>query len=397
MSLKNRLKKTLSVLFRIVVALFALVGLATTILAGSLFRHPTQLLTAASAYELIRSSYYEKVDQGRLVEGIAFGLTASLGDPYSEYYTQEQFSAFTSHITGVYAGIGVLLGMDKETGLVKGIKVFSGSPAAKAGILPGDLIVEVDGKNTEGFTVEAVANLAKGTAGTTVKVVVFRNGAPLTFEILRAEIKAPSVSGKLLSDRITYYIEISSFGDTTANELKNLLQSLGDKPNRIVLDLRNNGGGLVDQTIEVAKYFLNGGVVLYESGRDKTKLQTFEIGNDGYLGVPVVVLVNGNTASSAEILAGALQDHKAAVLVGEQTFGKAVVQTVFPMPSGGALKLTTQRYLTPLKRDINRVGLTPDIEVQMGPEVLGTIDYGMLPDEAHDLQLRKALEILDQR
>lgn len=393
----NKSKEAFKLIGKIIVVVFALIGVTATILGASLFKQPKELLTAISAFQLLKGHYYTQVNEGELVEGLTKGMAASLKDPYTVYYTKKEYDEFNSHLTGVYAGIGVLMGLDKETQVVKAVKVFAGSPAANSGLQPGDLILEVDGVSTENKNVEEVANKARGEAGTTVKIVIMRRGEILTFPLVRGIIKAPSVSGAFLkSDKDTYYLEISTFGNTTASEMNALLKSLDHKPKRLVLDLRNNGGGIVDQAVEIAGYFINGGVVLYETARDSKKVQTFEVGNEAFLDIPLVVLVNEDTASSAEILSGAIQDHKTGVLVGTKTFGKAVVQTIIPMPTGGALKFTTQRYLTPLKRDISKEGLTPDYVVVESEEEKGRRDYSIPIDEMNDIQLRKALEILGQ-
>lgn len=388
----NRLKKILPYIWKTIVAVFALAGVAATIFAVTVFGHPKELLTAASVYRLIQEGYYQEVDQARLVEGLAAGMAASLNDPYSVYYDKEAFEEFNSHMTGLYGGIGVLMGMDKETELVKAIKIFPGSPAEQEGIRPGDLFVEAGGKNAEGLGVDEVSALIRGEPGTQVEVLIARNGDLLPVTLTRETIKAPSVSGTYLdTSRNDYYIEISTFGDTTAQEMKTLLDGLERKPEGIILDLRSNGGGLVDQALKVAEYFVNGGVVLYETSRNSKDLTTFTVGNENFLDIPLVILVGENTASSAEILSGAVQDHGSGLLVGENTFGKALVQSIFPLPTGGALKLTTQRYLTPDKRDISKDGLKPDILIS--PDETGR-DYTKSPDEQGDNQLRKALEVL---
>lgn len=192
------------------------------------------------------------------------------------------------------------------------------------------------------------------------------------------------------------YIDIISFTDTTANELAQLLLSYQNTLDSIILDLRDNRGGLMEASVEVAKYFIPGGVVLHEVSRNKKNIKTLSVGDSKFLNKNLIVLVNGNTASASEILVGAIQDHKSGIIVGEQTHGKGVVQSMFHLPNGGVLKLTTRRYITPNKRDINKYGLTPDIEVIMTAKDANKIDVTKFPDEINDIQILKGIEIINK-
>lgn len=386
----NKFKKITKIILKIVIVFFALIGISTTVLISNLIKTPKELLTAISTYQLIVSRFYMKVNDKDLVEGISRGMASSLNDQYSIYYTKEEMAEFNTQLRGIYAGIGMVLGLDKETNLIKGIRIFKGSPAEKAGLLPGDIIVEIDGKSAEGMDTETVAVNVKGLEGTKVKLVIFRANEYLDFEITREVIQVPSVTSKFLNED-TLYIEITSFNDNTTKEFRNMLSGLEKEPRNIILDLRNNGGGLLGQAVEIARYFTPGGVVLYETGRNQNNLIPFIVDGSLFLNKPLVVLVNENSASASEVLAGAIQDYKSGTLIGENTFGKAVVQSVYPLPTGGALKLTTQRYLTPKERDLSKEGLTPDIKIVMGEEDYKKIDYTALPDINNDLQLIEAI------
>ncbi len=389
----NKLKKIALIFVKVITVIFAIIGIVSIIMISNLIKTPKEFSSALTTYKLITSQYYETVNEKELVEGISRGMTDSLNDPYSTYYTKKEIVEFNNQLNGEYAGIGMLLGYDKETELVKSIKVFKDSPANKAGLLPGDLIVEINGKTAKGMDLDSVATNLRGKAESQVKLVIFRNNMYLGFDIIRASIKVPSVTAEFIEEDILY-VEISSFNDSTAQEFRNLLVDLNKEPKKIILDLRNNGGGLVNQAIEIAKYLTPGGVVLYETNRDRDKLIPYSVNDQLFLNLPLVVLVNENSASASEILAGAIQDYKTGTLIGDSTFGKAVVQTVFPLPTGGALKLTTQRYLTPKKRDINKVGLEPDIKIVMTEEDYEKIDYFALPDLENDLQLVEAINYL---
>lgn len=391
----NKFKKVAKIILKIVIVIFALIGITATVLISNLIKTPKELLTAISTYQLIVSNYYMNVNNNDLVEGISKGMASSLKDPYSIYYTKEEMLEFNTQLNGIYAGIGMVLGLDKDTNLIKGIRIFKGSPAEKAGLLPGDIIVEIDGKSAEGMDTETVAVNVKGLEGSKVKLVIFRENEYLDFEITREIIQVPSVTSKFLNDE-TLYIEITSFNDNTTKEFRNMLSSLGKEPQNIILDLRDNGGGLLDQAIELARYFTPGGVVLYETGRNQKELQPFIVDSSLFLNKPLVVLVNENSASASEVLAGAIQDYKSGTLIGDNTFGKAVVQSIYSLPTGGALKLTTQRYLTPNKRDLSKEGLTPDMKILMTEEDYKKIDYTALPDINNDLQLIEAINYFNK-
>lgn len=391
----NKFKKVTKIILKVVIVVFALIGITTTVLISNLIKTPKELLTAISTYQLIVSRFYMKVNDKDLVEGISRGMAASLNDPYSIYYTKEEITEFNTQLNGVYAGIGMVLGLDKETNLIKGIRIFKGSPAERAGLLPGDIIVEIDGKSAEGMDTETVAVNVKGLEGTKVNLVIFRENEYLDFEITREVINVPSVTSQFINEE-TLYIEISTFNDNTTKEFRNMLSGLEKEPQNIILDLRNNGGGLLGQAVEIARYFTPGGVVLYETGRNQNNLLPFIVDGSLFLNKPLVVLVNENSASASEVLAGAIQDYKSGTLIGDNTFGKAVVQTIYPLPTGGALKLTTQRYLTPKERDLSKEGLTPDIKILMTEEDYKKIDYTALPDINNDLQLIEAINYFNK-
>lgn len=389
----DKFVKVSKIVLKIFTVIFAIIGIVATVTIFNLLKTPKELLSAISTYQLIQANYYKNVDENKLVEGISQGMAKSLNDPYSVYYTKSEMAEFNSQLNGTYAGIGMVLGLDKETNLVKSIRIFKGSPAEKAGLLPGDIIVKINGKSAEGMTTDLVATNVKGKAGSKVELVIFRNKKYMNFVVTREIIRVPSVTSKLLKDDILY-IEIASFGDTTAQEFKELINNLDKKPKKIILDLRDNGGGLVNQALEIARYLTPGGVILYESGRDENNLIPYTVDGTAFLDVPIAVLVNENTASASEILSGAIQDYKSGTIIGNNTFGKAVVQTVYQLPTGGALKLTTQRYLTPKKRDLSKKGITPDIKVVLTEADYGKIDFSSLPDINNDPQLIKAIEIL---
>lgn len=386
------------VFVNIILLFFAIIGIMTTVFAAQLLKYPTQLQAVMDTYNLVENYYYEPVDQGNLIEGLAAGMVDSLGDPYSVYYTKDEYTALNESLSGLYSGVGIIMTQNADTGYIEITKVFKGSPAESAGIVAGDIIQSVDGETVSGKTLDEVSASLKGETGTSVEVTIYRasDSQEHTYSVVRQQIQTPTVEGTYLeSEPTTYYVTISSFTNTTGEEFQALIESLDKKPENIILDLRNNGGGMVNAAVDVASFLIPGGVVMYESGRDNVLYPT-EVGNDKYLGIPIVVLVNGNTASSSEILAGAIQDHESGELVGETTYGKGVVQSIINMPTGGGLKLTTRRYLTPDKQDINGVGLTPNVTVEMTNEDKQKIDYRKTVDEVNDPYIQEALKVLGE-
>lgn len=396
---KNPLVIVFLSILGVIILFLALVGIMALGIAGKFLGYPLEMASVQKTYEAITQIYYEPVETGTLIEGAAGGMVSSLNDPYSQYFTKEEFAAFMEHLSGSYSGTGTLLSQNQESGYVEIIKVFKGSPAEKAGVLPGDIIQSIDDELIDGKYLEEISSALRGEDGSTVKVKIYRPSEDKEYEfvITRAQIQTSTVEGTFLeTDPDTIYISISSFTETTGAEFTELISGLEKKPKKIILDLRNNGGGLVQAAVDVSRYLTPGGVVVYAVGRDNVP-QGVEVGNDRFLDIPMVVLVNENTASSSEILAGAIQDYETGTLLGTKTYGKAVVQSIIDMPTGGGMRLTTQRYLTPDKRDINKQGLVPEVEFTMTPEENALIDLTKTPDEKGDLFIQKALEILKNK
>ncbi len=330
--------------------------------------------------QLIETEYIGQVRFGTLVEGAIDGMVRSLDDPYSAYLEPENYARFREQIRGSFGGIGILVGMRSQGLLV--IKPFAGTPAARAGIREGDVITEIDGFKVSEMDLETAVAMIHGPIGTKVGLVVKRENyeQPLRFTITREEITIPSVEYKFLEPGVGY-ISVSQFSEQTPPEVHEALSELRSKGLKgLILDLRNNPGGNLGSAVEISDLFIDEGPVVYidyRSGKD----EVFE-GKPEKLGLPLVVLVNQDSASAAEIVAGAVKDTKAGTLVGTRTFGKGVVQNLFPLRDGAGLKLTTARYLTPNRTDIHKKGIEPDVVVEQ-PE-----------GSARDVQLDKALEVL---
>jgi carboxyl-terminal processing protease len=332
----------------------------------------------AEVYERIKRDYVEDVDDHVLMERAVRGMVAAL-DPHSAYLDNEQFEEIRLSTMGSYPGIGIEVVPDD--GAVKVLHPIDGSPAQRAGLRPGDEIVKIDGVDIGGDLAGATARL-RGASGSTVRLTIRRKGsaALLEFTLRRAQVEVSSVTEQTLEPGYGY-IRITSFTETTAEDVSHAILRL-KRDNRqvikgMVLDLRDNPGGVLEAGVAVADDFLDQGVIVSADGRTPEARFRMDATHHGDLinGAPLVVLVNGGTASASEIVAGALKDHGRALLIGRKTYGKGSVQTVMPLAHGGALKLTTSRYFTPSGASIQGKGIVPDI-VEGGPKESATADSG---------------------
>lgn len=325
-----------------------------------------ELRTFAEVFDRIKSSYVEPVDDKTLLENAIKGMLSNL-DPHSAYLGPEDFLELQESTSGEFSGIGIEVGM--QDGMFQVVAPIDDTPAAAAGIESGDLIIKIDGKPTNNLSMMDVVELLRGKVGTSVELTLIRGEKdPFTVELTRAAIPVKSVKSLLL-DNGYGYLRISQFQINTGAEVGSALARLkkengGKKLNGLVLDLRNNPGGVVQAAVEVSDHFLKKGLIVYTKGRVPNSEMRFSADPaDASEGIPLVVLINGGSASAAEIVAGALQDHKRGILMGTESFGKGSVQSVLPLTNDRALKLTTALYYTPKGRSIQAQGITPDIEV----------------------------------
>ena len=315
----------------------------------------------------IKQNYVEEVEDKVLLENAIRGLLSGL-DPHSAYLDKKAFTDLREGTSGEFGGLGIVVGM--EEGFVKVISPIDETPAERAGVKSGDLIIRLDDKNVKGMSLEDAVKIMRGKPKTDILLTIVREGAdkPLKIKITRAIIKVQSVRSKTLEKGFGY-IRISAFQERTGSDLRKAISKLRKANNKkdlkgLVLDLRNNPGGLLSAAVEVSDAFLENGVVVSIKGRDESNTMTHSAkGMDLLNDAPIVVLINGGSASASEIVAGALQDHKRGIIMGTQSFGKASVQTVVPLGNGSALKLTTARYYTPAGTSIQAKGITPDIEL----------------------------------
>jgi carboxyl-terminal processing protease len=329
----------------------------------------TQLNLFGNVFERVKASYIEKPDDSKLMEGAINGMISSL-DPHSRYMNEKGWNDMQETTHGEFGGLGIEVTM--EDGVVKVVTPIDDTPAAKAGILSGDVITQIDDEAIQGLTLEQAVSRMKGPARSKIRLKITRKGAaaPIDFAILREIIRVRPVRFHTDGGDIGY-IRITRFNEQTTDGLKKAIASIAkeipaDKLAGYVVDLRNNPGGLLDQAVSVSSAFMTRGEVVSTRGRTAEETQRFSArGGDITKGKPLVVLINGGSASASEIVAGALRDHKRATLIGTRTFGKGSVQTIIPLGTGnGALALTTARYFTPSGRSIQAQGIGPDIEVQ---------------------------------
>jgi carboxyl-terminal processing protease len=354
-------------------------AIATTQFAGPLLAEEKastvnvyeQLDLFGDIFERIRSQYVEEVNEEELIEAAIDGMLTSL-DPHSSYLSPADAAAMQVQTRGEFGGLGIEV--TQEEGFVKVVSPMDGTPADQAGVEAGDFITHVDGENLLGLTLDETVAMMRGPVGSEIIITVVREGTdePFDISIIRDTIKLTAVRSRVEGDSVV--LRISTFNDQTypnlADGLKSSVEELGgmDKVNGIIVDLRNNPGGLLNQAIAVSDAFLNAGEIVSTRGRDAGNGERVNA-NEGDLaeGKPIVVLINGGSASASEIVAGALQDHRRAIVVGTKSFGKGSVQTVMPLSSNGAMRLTTARYYTPSGRSIQALGVSPDIVVTQPP------------------------------
>jgi carboxyl-terminal processing protease len=339
------------------------VGAAATTNTAETYK---ELNLFGDVFEKVRSGYVDDVSDDTLVEGAINGMLTSL-DPHSNYLNAKNFTDMKVQTRGEFGGLGIEVSM--ENGLIKVVSPIDDTPAARAGLKPGDLITHLDGAPVQGMTLPEAVEKMRGPINSEVTLRIRRAGKdPFDVKLTRATIKIQSVRSHLEGDNIGY-IRITSFNEQTdvglENAMKNLKQQAGNKLAGLVLDLRNNPGGLLDQAVAVSDAFLDKGEIVSTRGRRPDDAQRYNAHpGDITGGLPMVVLINGGSASASEIVAGALQDHHRAILLGTRSFGKGSVQTIIPLPGHGAMRLTTARYYTPSGRSIQAKGIEPDIIVE---------------------------------
>lgn len=325
-----------------------------------------ELQLFAQIFDQVRSAYVEEIDDRELLEKAITGLLGEL-DPHSAFLQEDSYAELKEHTTGEFGGLGIEVGL--ERGYVRVISPIDDTPAARAGLRPGDLILKLDERSTQGMSLDEAVSRMRGAKGTSITLTIGREGVsePLTLTIVRDIITVQSVRWETLEPGYGY-VRIAQFQEQTGGEFRRALEELRDgEPGLkgLILDLRNNPGGLLPASVEVADTLLDGGLIVYTKGRiASANTKSMATAGEFLAGVPVVVLINEGTASAAEIVAGALQDRQRALIIGTRSFGKGSVQNVLPIGDGRAVKLTTARYFTPGGHSIQAEGIRPDIEVR---------------------------------
>ena len=343
-------------------------------------------------YDTINSYYLNEIDNNKLQDGIYKGMVDSLGDRYTVYYNAEEYKQFTTASSGTYCGIGVTVSQNISTGAITIVKTFKKGSGAKEGMLPGDIIYKVEGKKIEGLELSKVVAQIKGEEGTFVKVTVLRNGKEIEFNLERKKLEVDTVTYRMeeKAGKKIGYIAVSEFDEVTASQFKSALKDLEKEGMEgLVIDLRDNPGGLLDVTCEMLDRMIKKGILVYTVDKNGNRVDEKATDNLSF-DKPVAILVNGNSASASEVFSGAMKDYKVATLVGTNTFGKGIVQSVVPFEDGTAMKVTVSKYYTPNGINIHGTGIKPDVVEELNK---AAIKDGKL-DRKEDNQLDKALEVV---
>lgn len=342
--------------------------------------------------QVIDYYYLYDYDKDEMVDAIYKAVMSSLGDPYTVYYTADEFNAFMESSSGSYCGIGVVVQQNMQTGLVTAVRPYEDCPGYEAGIRPGDLILAVDGTEITGMDLNTAVALIKGEEGTSVTITLQRDEEVFDVEVTRRQIDVKTVNYRMMDDNIGY-IQIEEFDEVTSDQFSQALDSLIEQGmEALVIDIRNNPGGILDTVVAMLDELLPEGTIVSVKDRNGTA-QEYTSDADTKLTVPLTVLINGNSASASEIFAGAIKDYGVGTLIGTTTYGKGIVQTAFSLSDGTGVKITIEDYYLPSGKSIHKVGVDPDVEIDL-PDELKT--YVTIPED-EDVQLQKAIEILKEQ
>lgn len=340
---------------------------------------------------LVDQYYMNDISVEDMRVGAYKGLLDGLGDPYTCYYTKEEYDSLMESTKGTYCGIGAVVQQNTKTMYITIVKPYVDGPAYNAGMLPGDIIYKVDDVDVTGMEVDNVVSMMKGDAGTVVKVTVVREGVsdPIELTITRAKIEIETVEYEMLDNNIGY-VQVSGFDEPTSGQFKEAIKDLQAQGMKgLVIDLRDNGGGLLTTVVDMLDYILPEGMIVYTEDKYGNK-EEYRGTDADVLDMPMTVLINGNSASASEIFAAAIQDYEAATLVGTISFGKGIVQSILPLTDGSAVKITIARYFTPKGVCIHGIGVTPDVEVELDDALKQLV---VIPHDT-DNQLQTAIRLL---
>ncbi len=338
----------------------------------------------------LEKKYIGEINDEEMIEGAVKGYVDALGDPYTTYYTKKEMKEIMEETNGNFVGIGIYMTQDIQKNAILIIKPIENSPAEKAGILPGDIITKIDDIEYAGDKLEEASNKIRGEEGTKVKLEIYRNGETKTFELTRTKVIVSHITTKILDNNIGY-IAISDFEGNCASEFETKYKKLEKQGiKKLIIDIRNNGGGIVDEALKIADMLVEKDATLLITKDKNNKEKVTKATEKPIINMPTVVLMNEYSASASEILAGALKDNEKATLVGTKTYGKGIIQELHQLSDGSGLKITISEYYTPKHNAIHKIGITPDVEVDLLEETKKQITI----QEKDDTQLQKAIEIL---
>ncbi|MGN0467078.1 MAG: S41 family peptidase [Lachnospiraceae bacterium] len=332
--------------------------------------------------KIVDMNYLEEIDEKQLEEYIYKGYVAGLEDPYSAYYTKEEYDELNEQNTGAYVGIGVTIAKDNDTSEIVFKEAYEGSPAKEAGIEEGDILLKINGESVEGMELDSIISKIKGKENVTIHLTVLRDKKEINIDVTTREVEITTVESKMLENKIGY-IKLSQFIEVSSEQFKEAYEKLKeDGATSLIVDLRDNPGGLLSEVVDIADYFLPKKKMIVYTKNKNGKGDEYKSSDEQLIDMPVAVLINGESASASEILTGVIKDYKIGTIVGENTFGKGIVQKFYPLVDGSAVKLTVEKYYTPNGNDIHKKGIAPDIEVKQNEE------------DKEDKQLEKAIQIL---
>lgn len=346
-----------------------------------------------SIRKVLEKDFLGEIDEQNLIDGAIKGYVEGLNDEYTEYFTKEEMEEFKTETQGNYVGIGIYMLKNTTDNNIVILAPIEGSPAEKAGIKSGDIIKKVGNKECSADDFEKISNYIKGKEGTKVKIQVQRGEKLLDFEVERKSIELYPIKSEILENGIGY-MKITTFDDDCSKKFKESFDKLEKEHlNSLIIDLRNNGGGIVDETLEILDYILDKDKVMMITTNKEGKEEIERAKKKAIINMPIVVLVNENTASSSEIFASALKENNKAQIVGTKTYGKGVIQELLTLSDGSGIKITTEEYYTPNKNKINKVGITPDVEIKLPENVENVFSL----ERKDDTQLRRAVDILKEK
>lgn len=365
---------------------------ATVTIPKDLYEKYQQFDKLIEIQEIAEYYFYEEVDSTAMLDGAAMGLLSGLDDPYSFYYSPEDYAAMWEDDKGEYAGVGIQISSNYITGLCTISRVFDNGPAREAGVHKGDILYKVEDLYVNAFNVQDAVDIMRGVPGTDVNVTFLRDGEEISFVLKRAQIKVNRVEAMMLNDEIGYIALYEFAGDCSVKFEEALNNAVAQGAKGVIVDLRDNPGGDVADAEHIGDLFLDKGTLCYLEYRDGTR--EYYKTKDGKADVKLVLLMNENSASSSEILAGALKDRADATIVGVQSYGKGIVQSVLPISNDGSgMQLTIAQYFTPNGNKVHKIGLTPDVEIDLPEGDNGMYEFGDL----NDPQLSRALEVMQEK